>query len=211
MPSPRAPAACPRRRRRYRRTSCCRRAEADTARSESLKRFTANSNGPAIPTPRRGSWWSQYRCVAVPRRPPTIRGRAVGRGATNIVVPRRGNGFADLGSDVKTRPVVTRRQPVRCCCDYRKAAAARARRSAPTCVIRAVMVRPCGIDLSAVPPAAQGKEERTMAEITEREQRQIDQANSSGKTPVVFIHGLWLLPSSWDNWVGLSRRTATRV
>jgi pimeloyl-ACP methyl ester carboxylesterase len=42
-----------------------------------------------------------------------------------------------------------------------------------------------------------------MAEITEREQRQIDQANSSGKTPVVLIHGLWLLPSSWDNWVGL--------
>jgi pimeloyl-ACP methyl ester carboxylesterase len=41
------------------------------------------------------------------------------------------------------------------------------------------------------------------AEITEREQRQIDNANSSGKTPVVFIHGLWLLPSSWDNWVGL--------
>jgi non-heme chloroperoxidase len=43
----------------------------------------------------------------------------------------------------------------------------------------------------------------TEAEITEREQRQIDRANSSGKTPVVFIHGLWLLPSSWDNWVGL--------
>jgi len=41
------------------------------------------------------------------------------------------------------------------------------------------------------------------AEITEREQRQIDRANSSGKTPVVFIHGLWLLPSSWDNWVAL--------
>ncbi len=43
----------------------------------------------------------------------------------------------------------------------------------------------------------------TEAEITEREQRQIDRANSSGKTPVVFIHGLWLLPSSWDNWVGV--------
>jgi pimeloyl-ACP methyl ester carboxylesterase len=43
----------------------------------------------------------------------------------------------------------------------------------------------------------------TVAEITEREQSQIDQANSTGKTPVVFIHGLWLLPSSWDNWVGL--------
>jgi pimeloyl-ACP methyl ester carboxylesterase len=42
-----------------------------------------------------------------------------------------------------------------------------------------------------------------MSEITEREQRQIDQANTNGKTPVVFIHGLWLLPSSWDNWIGL--------
>jgi pimeloyl-ACP methyl ester carboxylesterase len=42
-----------------------------------------------------------------------------------------------------------------------------------------------------------------MVEITEREQRQIEHANSSGKKPVVFIHGLWLLPSSWDNWVGL--------
>jgi len=41
----------------------------------------------------------------------------------------------------------------------------------------------------------------TMTEITAREQRQIEQANSSGNTPVVFIHGLWLLPSSWDNWV----------
>ena len=41
-----------------------------------------------------------------------------------------------------------------------------------------------------------------MTEITEREQRQVEQANTSGKTPVVFIHGLWLLPSSWDNWVG---------
>src|SRR3954449_9837288 len=37
--------------------------------------------------------------------------------------------------------------------------------------------------------------------ITERERLQIERANESGKTPVVFIHGLWLLPSSWDNWV----------
>ena len=28
----------------------------------------------------------------------------------------------------------------------------------------------------------------------------IARANSSGRTPVVFIHGLWLLPSSWDRW-----------
>ena len=41
-----------------------------------------------------------------------------------------------------------------------------------------------------------------MTELTEREQRQVEQANASGRTPVVFIHGLWLLPSSWDNWAG---------
>ena len=29
---------------------------------------------------------------------------------------------------------------------------------------------------------------------------QIQQANAAGATPVVFIHGLWLLPSSWDRW-----------
>ena len=31
---------------------------------------------------------------------------------------------------------------------------------------------------------------------------QIGQANASGRTPVVFIHGLWLLASSWDRWAG---------
>jgi len=39
-----------------------------------------------------------------------------------------------------------------------------------------------------------------MATLTEHEQSSIDQANASGLTPVVFIHGLWLLPSSWDRW-----------
>lgn len=29
---------------------------------------------------------------------------------------------------------------------------------------------------------------------------QIARANASDRTPVVFIHGLWLLPSSWDRW-----------
>jgi non-heme chloroperoxidase len=36
--------------------------------------------------------------------------------------------------------------------------------------------------------------------ITPREAEQVQRANGSGKTPVVFIHGLWLLPSSWDRW-----------
>src|SRR5262245_60986571 len=38
--------------------------------------------------------------------------------------------------------------------------------------------------------------------ISEREAKQVEKANSSGRTPIVLIHGLWLLPSSWDNWVG---------
>jgi non-heme chloroperoxidase len=36
--------------------------------------------------------------------------------------------------------------------------------------------------------------------ITARETEQIDAANASGRTAAVFIHGLWLLPSSWDRW-----------
>ena len=39
-----------------------------------------------------------------------------------------------------------------------------------------------------------------MASISERENREIEAANVSGNTPVVFIHGLSLLPSSWDRW-----------
>jgi non-heme chloroperoxidase len=36
--------------------------------------------------------------------------------------------------------------------------------------------------------------------ISEREHREIEAANASGATPVVLIHGLWALPSSWANW-----------
>ena len=42
-----------------------------------------------------------------------------------------------------------------------------------------------------------------MAAVTEHEEQQIQQANASGLTPVVFIHGLWLLPSSWDRWAAV--------
>lgn len=37
--------------------------------------------------------------------------------------------------------------------------------------------------------------------ITARERTEIDAANASGKPTVVFIHGLWLLAGSWNNWV----------
>src|SRR3954453_17223039 len=35
---------------------------------------------------------------------------------------------------------------------------------------------------------------------TENEAAQIQRANASGRPVVVFVHGLWLLPSSWDRW-----------
>ncbi len=44
------------------------------------------------------------------------------------------------------------------------------------------------------------------ASISERESREIEAANASGNTPVVFIHGLWLLPSSWDAWTDFFKR-----
>ncbi|HEV2375584.1 MAG TPA: alpha/beta hydrolase [Streptosporangiaceae bacterium] len=31
----------------------------------------------------------------------------------------------------------------------------------------------------------------------------MERANAAGVTPVVFVHGLWLLPSSWDRWAEL--------
>jgi non-heme chloroperoxidase len=42
-----------------------------------------------------------------------------------------------------------------------------------------------------------------MPTISRYEQTQIASANKSKRTPVVFIHGLWLLPSSWDRWAEL--------
>jgi non-heme chloroperoxidase len=39
--------------------------------------------------------------------------------------------------------------------------------------------------------------------ITEHEAEQVERANATGLAPVVFIHGLWLLPSSWDRWATL--------
>ncbi|MGW0604425.1 alpha/beta hydrolase [Streptomyces sp. NPDC002644] len=35
---------------------------------------------------------------------------------------------------------------------------------------------------------------------TSHDLEQIDAVNASGRPPVVFVHGLWLLPSSWDRW-----------
>ena len=42
-----------------------------------------------------------------------------------------------------------------------------------------------------------------MTALTTQEQQDIDHANASGLQPVVFVHGLWLLSSSWDPWRAL--------
>lgn len=39
--------------------------------------------------------------------------------------------------------------------------------------------------------------------LTSHEIEQIETVNASGRTPVMFVHGLWLLPSSWDRWAAV--------
>lgn len=40
----------------------------------------------------------------------------------------------------------------------------------------------------------------TAATVTSREADEVAAANASGRPPVVFVHGLWLLAGSWDRW-----------
>ena len=37
-------------------------------------------------------------------------------------------------------------------------------------------------------------------DLAQWEQDEIERANASGRTPVVFVHGLWLLSGSWQPW-----------
>jgi non-heme chloroperoxidase len=39
-----------------------------------------------------------------------------------------------------------------------------------------------------------------MSTIATHEQQDVDKVNATGRIPAVFVHGLWLLPSSWDRW-----------
>jgi pimeloyl-ACP methyl ester carboxylesterase len=41
------------------------------------------------------------------------------------------------------------------------------------------------------------------ATITEHDAQEVERANTTGRQPVVFVHGLWLLPSSWERWARL--------
>jgi pimeloyl-ACP methyl ester carboxylesterase len=44
---------------------------------------------------------------------------------------------------------------------------------------------------------------KSVPTIAEYEAEQVKRANATGRQPVVFVHGLWLLPSSWDRWAKL--------
>jgi non-heme chloroperoxidase len=50
--------------------------------------------------------------------------------------------------------------------------------------------------------AESGNQQRDKS-ITEHELEQCERANATGRQPVVFVHGLWLLPTSWDRWAAL--------
>ncbi len=60
-----------------------------------------------------------------------------------------------------------------------------------------------------VEPAAGRTEEDEMrtsvaaTSITDYELEQVERANATTATSVVFVHGLWLLPSSWEPWAAL--------
>jgi pimeloyl-ACP methyl ester carboxylesterase len=42
-----------------------------------------------------------------------------------------------------------------------------------------------------------------MTTIIAHERHQVERANATGLQPVLFVHGLWLLPSSWDRWAAV--------
>ena len=43
----------------------------------------------------------------------------------------------------------------------------------------------------------------SVTQLTDHERAQVERANATGLQPVVFVHGLWLLPSSWDRWAAV--------
>src|SRR5262245_39730643 len=54
-----------------------------------------------------------------------------------------------------------------------------------------------GSAMSTLSKVTEAKQAETIVEF---EKRQVERANSLNKQPVVFVHGLWLLPSSWNRW-----------
>jgi len=56
---------------------------------------------------------------------------------------------------------------------------------------------------TSAPPASTAPVKSKPLSITEHELAEVERANATGLRPIVFVHGLWLLPSSWDRWVNM--------
>src|ERR1700686_2644331 len=65
------------------------------------------------------------------------------------------------------------------------------------------MILAASVSAAATAMQAQPRDGDPMPTITDHEAEQIEEANATGRAPVVFVHGLWLLPSSWDRWAAL--------
>src|ERR1700737_1947288 len=66
----------------------------------------------------------------------------------------------------------------------------------PTSFRAEVAIMTTGVPSTAAP----GDAPAAPTTIIEHEKQQVERANATGLQPVVFVHGLWLLPSSWDRW-----------
>ena len=63
-----------------------------------------------------------------------------------------------------------------------------------------VVFDPISVLRSSRPAEVSTRASAEATTIAEHEAELVAQANASGRQPVVFIHGLWLLPSSWNRW-----------
>ena len=63
-----------------------------------------------------------------------------------------------------------------------------------------VVFDPTSVLRSSTPAKVSTRASAEATTIAEHEAEFVAEANASGRQPVVFIHGLWLLPSSWNRW-----------
>lgn len=54
--------------------------------------------------------------------------------------------------------------------------------------------------MTAISETATAGPRTDSAGITSVDSQQVERANTAARTPVVFVHGLWLLPGSWKRW-----------
>ena len=54
-----------------------------------------------------------------------------------------------------------------------------------------------------MPTAGASTAHAPLTPSSDHDAAQVARANASDRQPVMFVHGLWLLPSSWDRWAGL--------